>query len=143
MIINGHNIPPPDNPGEWYKGWEKDYWWPYREAANKVVDEVADPYYLYEHIKWMCFGNLTFFIRCNKSCKEAKLWVEVYEDYSARIYIQDVEKEEICLLLRTRPPDLEGRKYLAKQYREWMDKVKDKRVPFKNFDKIINLIDYV
>lgn len=141
MIINGHDIPSPDFPGGWYKGWENDYWWPYHKAANKVIDELADPYYFYEHIKWTCFINLTSFIERNKSYKEAKLWVEVYEDYSVHFYIQDLEKEESCLLLNILPPDSKGGKYIEKQYQEWMCKVKDKRIPFKNINKI-TITDY-
>lgn len=142
MKINGHNIPEPYNLGEWYEGWENDYWRPYTVAARKVIDKVADEYYLSETDRWACFINLPTFIRHNKSCKEAKLWVELYEDYSSHFYIQDVEKEEICLLLNVLTPDLRNGRMIYKEQKDWMDKVKDKRVPFKNFDKIISITDY-
>lgn len=128
MIVNNNKLSEPYFPDKWYKGWEDDYWWPYHKAVNKVIDEVADPYHLLDHIKWMCFINLTSFIERNKSCKEAKLWVELLEDYTVHFYIQDLEKEEPYLFLTSRNPDYKGRKYFDKQYQEWKDKVKDKRI---------------
>lgn len=97
--------------------------YPYLSTLNKLIDGVCNEYLLTENAKFCIGQNLLLFHKHRaKENAEYRMWIELYEDFSYHVYIQQGE-EKYNLYKNPSPYD----RYFTGAA-DWMRKIENKRI---------------